>query len=512
MPEQRNKRGLIPFCRFEKAWHAWGWALFYFAAAAMVYGLFAQLEKNGGQIRMHWLVALAYVVAGKTASALVLTVPGIFCIVNGVYLLVCPAPRERTETWTPPPALRPAPRTAHGQWRMPNRRAAVVLRPGWKGRLTIGAAAILLGAVGTGGVLAGKSGGWFFIAVAGFLAAVVAGTFLRRMHLYLSEEGFEYASLRRRLGYRWADVAGFGVSRDANGHEYVGFKVGPADPGDVRRWALGMEQVELDELLPDTYGMSGGALADYLEAWWSRYGTSAGDWHTRLGRPELPTKRHAPLAWRLTLGLVWTVSFAALTCMGLAVFASLRVVAQTKDLQDVTATAARASEALLWPYRLPILVGSLALGLLGSLAGLLPGTRPRAEGQIIDPVRRSAWGWMLPALLAGLVAAGVAWCLTTQHRLKAGNFRAVRAGMTGPEVDALLGVPPGDYSNGGLPTVAVVEHPNHKTWLGTESGLTVFFNPAGRVVDTMTYRVHRPRTPPTKKDDLVGKVRRWLNL
>jgi hypothetical protein len=56
----------------------------------------------------------------------------------------------------------------------------------------------------------------------------------------------------------------------------------------------------------------------------------------------------------------------------------------------------------------------------------------------------------LALVVAGLAAAAYpVWrCLVPPHRIDRTRRAQIRPGMTQPEVEAMLGVPPGDYSSG----------------------------------------------------------------
>jgi hypothetical protein len=113
-------------------------------------------------------------------------------------------------------------------------------------------------------------------------------------------------------------------------------------------------------------------------------------------------------------------------------------------------------------------------------------------------MRRKLW---LVALGGGvLLAAGlVAYCLLVAssrppvHADRAAHDR-IRVGMTGAEVEALLGGPPGDYTTGPCMVTAMglwAEGATYRDWVSDEGSITVAFDPDGRVVGKVFNQVSR---------------------
>ncbi len=128
--------------------------------------------------------------------------------------------------------------------------------------------------------------------------------------------------------------------------------------------------------------------------------------------------------------------------------------------------------------------------------------RPQAAAAWEDPAaplqRRGGpgLGRLGTLVVIAVIVGGGVWRALPKSSLSPDRFAAVKVGMTEAEVEAVLGAPPGDYSSGGLTTFTVMNHPNNKSWLGPEQGITVFFDNVGRVVDKTTYSVQRPRATP----------------
>jgi hypothetical protein len=121
-------------------------------------------------------------------------------------------------------------------------------------------------------------------------------------------------------------------------------------------------------------------------------------------------------------------------------------------------------------------------------------------------------------LLAGLLAVAmlgalgiVWWAAGPRHRINRETIALVQEGMTEAEVEALFGVPAGNYS-GGRGELAFMTgrrlralSPSCKEWVGDETGARVAFDADGRVVWTLCGVVLYEET-------LLDRVRRWLRL
>lgn len=132
--------------------------------------------------------------------------------------------------------------------------------------------------------------------------------------------------------------------------------------------------------------------------------------------------------------------------------------------------------------------------------------------------------WLLVGAMLALVAlaAALPWLILQADppRFSEKQCREIRAGMTRIEVIAVLGAPPGDYTDGtgdyriivggqimdgsGVPT----EQLDH-CWCGYDGMIGVWFDEQGRVVTASFYHAwpDGPRRP-----SLWERVKRWLPL
>jgi hypothetical protein len=109
---------------------------------------------------------------------------------------------------------------------------------------------------------------------------------------------------------------------------------------------------------------------------------------------------------------------------------------------------------------------------------------------------------LLAALTALLVTAlALILFLPRQPRITETNLNRVRPGMTRPEVEAILGGPPGFYAGG--PTLLLPDECHRvisdeivpdsmlERWWGDDGALSVTFNPSGRVIGSQWCRCKR---------------------
>jgi len=120
--------------------------------------------------------------------------------------------------------------------------------------------------------------------------------------------------------------------------------------------------------------------------------------------------------------------------------------------------------------------------------------------------------WLLLglAILATAVAGSMVLLLTApRHRINEDSVKLIQNGMTQAEIEVVFGVPPGDYSSGGLRVYW--EEPqkrlDRKEWTGDAVGVEVFFDPSGKVQAVDQYQVF-----PFPSEPLLAKLRRWLGL
>jgi hypothetical protein len=130
----------------------------------------------------------------------------------------------------------------------------------------------------------------------------------------------------------------------------------------------------------------------------------------------------------------------------------------------------------------------------------------------------------------GAIAVLFLWVLWPKDRLNEKGFDLIQKGMTQKEVEAILGVPPGDYSNGAVAMtpevgsglmfgpgimVSIHEYLRDTTpredgccanfWIGNEQAIQVTFDSDGKTVYTQFFAVYIPRT-------YLEKLRRMFGL
>jgi hypothetical protein len=119
----------------------------------------------------------------------------------------------------------------------------------------------------------------------------------------------------------------------------------------------------------------------------------------------------------------------------------------------------------------------------------------------------------LVGVAAGLIAF-VGWraFAPPPPRINLDSFARIQPGMTQAEVEAILGVPPGDYAAAGSvrPTLGV--NPNElpagarrEDWWAEEAAVAVWFGQDGRVVNATAASW-------TTDSPWLERVRRWLGL
>jgi hypothetical protein len=125
-------------------------------------------------------------------------------------------------------------------------------------------------------------------------------------------------------------------------------------------------------------------------------------------------------------------------------------------------------------------------------------------------------------LLVGLAVVSltmVMWLTAPKGNINANSFKAINGEMTEEQVEALLGVPPGDYRTvehvgrgqitlaSCVPTYDDEQKPKtSREWQGNEGSITVTFDQYGRAM-SKAYMVPGQRPP-----DWLARLRRWLGL
>jgi hypothetical protein len=127
--------------------------------------------------------------------------------------------------------------------------------------------------------------------------------------------------------------------------------------------------------------------------------------------------------------------------------------------------------------------------------------------------------------LAALLLAGYATLRLTapQHQITADNIEAIKKGMTEDEVEAILGVPAGDYSSGQfgghffeneknpdsdvVTGLELVKKRGGKIWAGNETSVWIHFDDSGRVTEKWCHFHAIPTS-----ESFLDKLRRWLGM
>ena len=113
-------------------------------------------------------------------------------------------------------------------------------------------------------------------------------------------------------------------------------------------------------------------------------------------------------------------------------------------------------------------------------------------------------------------AAFVTWqAFTPTHRITTANFGRIRAGMTREEVEAVFGVPPGNYCHTDFSDVidpvnrladALYPELRSETWWSDEGGAIVTFGADGTVVGMQLVQTR------FSKPSLLERFRAWLGI
>jgi hypothetical protein len=115
------------------------------------------------------------------------------------------------------------------------------------------------------------------------------------------------------------------------------------------------------------------------------------------------------------------------------------------------------------------------------------------------------------AILAVLGLAAV-WLLWPAHghRITQANFNQIQKGMQETDVEGILGVPEGTYTDG---PPSLFKSPSKggvskswKTWRGDAGAAFIGFDRKGEVTEKYFVR------PLRSYDSFLGKLRRWLGL
>jgi hypothetical protein len=99
--------------------------------------------------------------------------------------------------------------------------------------------------------------------------------------------------------------------------------------------------------------------------------------------------------------------------------------------------------------------------------------------------KRRRWLLLSVAFLAmvGVVGYLALWLSSPRPRINGESIKLIKVGMTQEEVEAILGVPPGNYSSGPIcffPPGGLT--PRTELWIGEESAVHVSFDASRKVV------------------------------
>ena len=124
------------------------------------------------------------------------------------------------------------------------------------------------------------------------------------------------------------------------------------------------------------------------------------------------------------------------------------------------------------------------------------------------------WILLFSALFLGLGSAlfFIVFVRVPQHRITFENIRLIKKGMTREDVEAVFGVPSGDYSCGAqfcyvFSTREIEPETQVEWWLGEESGVEVLFDERGKVDEIRRGIANRPGV-----ESFFGIIRRWLGV
>jgi hypothetical protein len=102
------------------------------------------------------------------------------------------------------------------------------------------------------------------------------------------------------------------------------------------------------------------------------------------------------------------------------------------------------------------------------------------------------------------------WLNSPRHRINEDTVKLIKNGMTQGDVEAIFGIPPGHYTDGGFYFDHSLHNPptqDRKEWVGKDVAVDVFFDASGKVLRVDHFRVTRSGNEP-----FLAKLRRWLRL
>lgn len=130
--------------------------------------------------------------------------------------------------------------------------------------------------------------------------------------------------------------------------------------------------------------------------------------------------------------------------------------------------------------------------------------------------------------VAGVVGYLALWLSGPRHRINMESATLIEKGMTQADVEAILGVPPGDYSSGEIAWEFSEDQPpgtrvgyrlfyykdvrptgimRGKEWASNECIVVVEFDSSGKVVGVSGYPVLK-----LPSESMLSKLRRWFRL
>jgi hypothetical protein len=121
--------------------------------------------------------------------------------------------------------------------------------------------------------------------------------------------------------------------------------------------------------------------------------------------------------------------------------------------------------------------------------------------------------WLAYAACLGLAVFWGVRLLTHRHRINRESFEKLQVGMSVAEVEAILGVPAGDYATGlyvevGLRKSFSIHDTLASRWVGDDGVIRVWLNEGGKVLSCRWDNIWLANDEET----IVCKFRRWLGI
>lgn len=121
--------------------------------------------------------------------------------------------------------------------------------------------------------------------------------------------------------------------------------------------------------------------------------------------------------------------------------------------------------------------------------------------------------WLAFAACLGLAGFWGVRLLTPRHRINHGSFEKIQVGMTLEEVEALVGVPPGDYASGPYHLASLCrfgwggKQRLLVSWVGNEGQIQVLVDNEKKVCGSMWADISL-----LEESNIIEKLRCWMGL